>query len=94
MRTSAAADLQDAVEIVVSLNSFSFPALRPFLHKMAGGKIFPFNLAGSLPRGISIPPAHINHAKLYWARQGREEEPGADKMAATVHSQANLSGST
>lgn len=52
MRTSVAADLQDAVEFVVSFNSFSFPALRPLLHQMAGGKIFPFNLAGSLPRGV------------------------------------------
>lgn len=64
MKTSVAADLQDAVEFVVSFNSFSFPALRPLLHQMAGGKIFPFNWAGSLPRGgypyhlhISITPS-------------------------------------
>lgn len=51
------------------------------------GKIFAFNLAGSLPQGIPIPPAHINQAKLHRAQEGREEESDADKMAASL--QAN-----
>lgn len=55
-------------------------------------KIFPFNLAGSLPQGIPAPPAHINQAKLHQTRGGGGDSD-ADKMAASVHLQANRSGS-
>lgn len=57
-------------------------------------KIFSFNLAGSLPEGILVPPAHINHAKLQWTQEGGEEDSDVDKMAASVHLQTSRSGST